>query len=167
MGGPNNTYLWQANGTELVGETLQILVLPNVTASTGGMYTCVVSNQAGNDSASTSVFVYPYFVSQPRDVVVSVGSSAMLICVVESFPNPAYQWQRMDGRPIHGGVSTIGRNLTISSIQYGDEGEYYCNASANGQTIVSEVGVIIGRLQSDIIIMSLKNPVREAFLCGF
>ncbi len=133
-------------GTELVGEMSPILLLPNVTASTGGMYTCVVSNLAGNDNASTSVFAAPYFVSQPRDVLVSVGSSATLVCTAESFPNPDYQWQRRDGRPIRSGIVINGRNLTISSIQYGDEGEYYCNASANQQTIVSEVGIIIGGL---------------------
>jgi hypothetical protein len=90
-GGPDNTYQWQTDGNILNGETSGTLTLPNITTSTGGMYTCIVSNIAGNDSASTFVFVDPYFVSQPNS---HHGTTVVLICDALSFPDPQYLWQR-------------------------------------------------------------------------
>ena len=44
-GGPNNTYQWQANDTDILGETLAMLTLADVDALTGGLYTCMVTMQ--------------------------------------------------------------------------------------------------------------------------
>ena len=129
FGGPNNTYQWQGNGTNLGGQNSDTLALPNVSASTGGIYTCIVSNIAGSDSINTSVFVAPYFVNQPLDQQVSVGSPLLIICDVEAFPNPDYLWERVDGRSIRNGIATDGRILNISTVNFGDEGEYYCKSS--------------------------------------
>ncbi|SMN00269.1 HK97 major tail subunit [uncultured Candidatus Thioglobus sp.] len=145
MGGPNNTYQWQAKGTYIDGEISQILILSNVTASTGGMYTCVVSNLAGNHSASTFVFVYPYIVEEPPAIItVSTGSPVLIICDVESFPSPEYLWLRIEDRIFREGTLNNSASLNISSIQYGDEGGYYCNASARGRTVQSQLAVITG-----------------------
>ena len=143
-GGPNNTYQWLANGTEWDGQSSQNLSLANVTAIDGGMYTCVVSNLAGSDNASTFVFIEPYIVSDPVGDKISIGSTVVLTCGAEAFPNPEYLWVRPDGRNISG--TNHGRNLTIASIEYGDEGEYYCNASARGMTAMSEIAVVVGEL---------------------
>ncbi|SMN00267.1 hypothetical protein SPONL_1150 [uncultured Candidatus Thioglobus sp.] len=147
LGGPNNTYQWQANGTNLVGETSPNLTLSGIVASTGGIYTCAVFNQAGSHSASTFVFVYPYIIIEPPEIIiVSVNSSVLLVCDAESFPNPEYLWLRAEGRSFREVIATNGRNLNISSINYGDEGEYYCNASARGRNAQSQVAVIAGKL---------------------
>ena len=145
-GGPNNTYQWQTNGTDLEDQDSQILTLPNVTASTGELYTCVVSNTAGNDSISTFVFISPYFEFHPSDHQVSPSSNVVLVCGAVSFPNPEYLWQRVDGGNITSGA-IIERILNISSVQYGDEGEYFCNASIpGGNTVQSQNGLITGKV---------------------
>ncbi|SMN00268.1 hypothetical protein SPONL_1151 [uncultured Candidatus Thioglobus sp.] len=147
LGGPNNTYQWQVNESNLVGETSPSLTLSSIVASTGGMYTCVVSNQAGNHSTSTFVFVYPYIVIEPPEIVtISVDSSVLIICDAESFPNPDYLWLRDEDRTFREVIETNVRNLNISSIEYGDEGGYYCNASARGRTALTQVVVIVGKL---------------------
>ena len=154
MGGPNNTYQWQANETDLEGWTLPILVLPNVTADTGGMYTCVVSNLAGSHNASTFLFVDPYFVSPPGDVQVSVGNRVVLICGAEAFPNPEYLWQRVDGMQIRNYIVN-GRNFTIPSSEFGDEGDYYCIASGTEMSFQSESGRITGTVYIPNLVVHL------------
>jgi hypothetical protein len=143
MGGPNNTYQWQANGSNLDSETLPILRLPNVTADRGGEYTCVVSNLAGSHSTSTFLFVYPYFLSHPGDMQVSFGSVLLLTCDAVGFPNPEYLWQRTDGMQIMGDAVVDGRVLNIT-LESGDEGEYYCTALGRGMTIQSQNAVLTG-----------------------
>ncbi|SMN00271.1 HK97 major tail subunit [uncultured Candidatus Thioglobus sp.] len=146
-GGPNNTYQWQANGTDLDGEISQNLTRFNVTSRTGGLYTCVVSNEGGNHSASTFMFVYPYIVIEPPgSVTVSIESSVLLVCYAESFPSPTYLWFRADDGSIREGILTNGSSLSISRIQDRDQGGYYCNTSARGITVQSQVAIITGMI---------------------
>ena len=144
-GGPNNTYQWQVNGTESDGETTQNLTRSNAMASTGGIYTCSVSNEAGSDNDSTYVFVHPYIDSDPQSNAVATGSMVVLICGAEGFPSPEYVWLRSDGRGIRDDILTNGRNLNISSVEYEDQGGYYCNVSSTVGTVESRVAVITGR----------------------
>ena len=72
MGGPNNVYQWEKDGN--VVATDDILTLMDIDASSGGIYTCTVSNLAGNDSATTTLYVAPYFVIHPGNVETSNSS---------------------------------------------------------------------------------------------
>ena len=67
-------------------------MLSNVNASSGGEYSCVVSNNAGDDFANTFVFISPYFTTQPENRGRLNGSKLTLLCVAEAFPAPQYQW---------------------------------------------------------------------------
>ena len=40
----------------------------------GGNYTCVVSNTAGNDSATAVLYVEPIIVTQPTDILTRNGT---------------------------------------------------------------------------------------------
>ena len=137
-GGPGNTYLWQKDGLSLDDENSSVLMLYNVTFSTGGTYNCFVSNAAGNHSASTLLFVFPYFLEQPVNVVLtSAGYTFNLTCIAAAFPEPEYQWGREDGRDIRTDVLVNMSLLTFSSVQFGDEGSYYCNATSNSRVNTS------------------------------
>ena len=57
LGGPNNTFQWEMNGN-IIGNG-SILKVMDIDTSSGGIYTCTVSNAAGNDSIST----FPYNVT--------------------------------------------------------------------------------------------------------
>ncbi len=53
-GGPGNVYSWiRLSDSTTVGNTSNLTL--TVSATDGGQYRCVVSNQAGNDSAATSL----------------------------------------------------------------------------------------------------------------
>ena len=74
---------------------MENLTLANVNASTGGMYTCVVTNAAGNNSDSTFLFISPYFITERVDEETTNGSLVTLQCVAEAFPSPDYLWPCM------------------------------------------------------------------------
>ena len=146
LGGPGNTYQWQANDTDIQGETMEMLTLNDVDASTGGLYTCVVTNAAGNDSASTYVFIAPYFISQPMNEEVTNGSSVTLQCVAEAFPSPSYLWARTDGLPVREGLVTTTSLFIFNPVHFGDEGNYSCNATSRDEFARSHDVTLAGEI---------------------
>ena len=150
-GGPNNTYQWLENGENLPGQNSDTLTLSNVTASTGGVYTCMVSNMAGSNNASTFIFIFPYFINHPHSDEVSVGSAVLLICDAASFPSPDYLWQRTDGGNISTDIMVNQRNLNISSVEYGDEGGYFCTVSAREDSVASNIAIVTGNQMACIV----------------
>ena len=123
---------------------METLTLTDVNASTGGMYTCVVTNAAGNDSDSTFLFIAPYFITEPVDEDVSNGSSVTLHCTAEAFPSPSYQWARTNIEPIREELQTSLNVLSFNPVLFGDEGNYYCNASSRGEVVRSQDATLTG-----------------------
>ena len=145
-GGPGNMYQWQFNGDDVNNENLTILRLQKVTFINGGTYSCVVSNPAGNHNVSTHLFISPYFVTQPEEVIyTSAGFSLSIICVAEAFPEPEYQWGHEDEREIRKDILTNVSTLTIPSVQFGDGGNYYCNVTSNGFVNTSKRSLVFGK----------------------
>ena len=145
LGGPEVYFQWQFNRLDLSDETNSTLNITNVDASLGGVYTCVVSNSAGNDSDSSSVFIAPYFVTFPEDVDGVAGSSQSLVCVAEAFPNPMYQWTKLVGSIRAGVNGTTSERLMFGSLVVGDEGSYYCNATSRMLTIQSNITTVTSK----------------------
>ena len=126
QGGPGNEFQWQRNGGDLENETLANLTVANISASEGGSYTCVVSNAAGDDSETATLYVQPYIETQPEDVLTTNGSEVNFTCVAESFPDPEYQWIDLDSGEVVSNMSTLEFGPAI----FGSEGPYRCAASA-------------------------------------
>ena len=144
-GGPGNSYQWRVNGSDLGGENSPMLVLNSVSASTGGEYSCVVRNAAGSNTDNTNVFISPYITSQPLHMVGANGSMTMLTCEAEAFPSPQYQWGRMDGDKIRAELSTTSSTLMFTPLLFGDEGEYFCNATSRNLTTQSQPATLTGK----------------------
>ena len=53
QGGPNNMFEWSKQG--VIVSNSDVLELTMITGSDGGLYVCTVTNDAGSDTASTSV----------------------------------------------------------------------------------------------------------------
>ena len=132
QGGPGNEYQWQHNGVGMMSEMSNTLTIDNIGAVNGGSYTCVVSNAAGNDSATATLFVAPTIVTQPADILTRNGTVVNFTCEAESFPAPEYQWEKYN--------ETMGTFIRVvsdpvlefSPAVFGDEGTYRCVASLPG-----------------------------------
>ena len=139
LGGPGNTYQWSSGQTT---PTLQLNVTNGI--SDGGTYTCVVTNAAGNGSASATVYVTPIIITQPSDVLAVVNGNVTLMCEAEAFPPPQYIWEHIGGN-LAGRSNVMGINsnsLKLNGIVFGDEGSYRCSATSNGTTVVSRNAIV-------------------------
>ncbi len=144
MGGPDNTFQWLLNEAERASESS--LILQSVRAVDGGVYTCVVSNAAGTSNATTSIFISPYFTSQPQAMGGANDTVVTLTCEAEAFPAPTYQWSQADGGMIRTGV--MGQTtalLMFDPLLFRDEGDYVCNATSMGVTIQSQPATLSGK----------------------
>ena len=155
MGGPGNVYKWEKGGEVVANDS--ILILMDIDASSGGSYTCTVSNLAGSDSATTTLYVAPYFVTHPENVETSNKSEVNITCQAESFPDPEYMWMRDgDSSPVREGVVTadMPNSLGFRPVLFGDEGVYTCVASITIGTVVhnetSDTAILTGKFSIHI-----------------
>ena len=123
LGGPGVTYQWSKDDSVLVGEDSALLLISNVSTSSGGSYTCNASNPAGYDTASGALYVHPFFTLQPADAFSRINVNLALTCEAEGFPSPAVHWEDSEGMPVSSSVL-----LELAPVTFGDEGVYYCVA---------------------------------------
>ena len=136
QGGPDNEYQWQYDGVVLMDETNTTLTIDNIGAVNGGDYTCVVSNAAGSDSATATLYVAPSIVTQPTDILTRNGTAVSLTCEAESFPAPTYQWERYNETVAAFVIVGSDPVLEFSPAVFGDEGSYRCVASLPGTEMI-------------------------------
>ena len=145
MGGPNNTFQWEMNGN-IIGNDSTLEVM-DIDASSGGSYTCTVSNAAGSDSASTILYVAPYIVTPLEEVTLtSNGSSINLTCVADGFPLPTVSWDRNTTSV----TASDDSGLIIPTVTFGQEGVYRClaNVTINGVNYEdSDITTVVGKYE--------------------
>ena len=145
QGGPNNMFQWQKDGQELFGESQSTLTLTTVNATDGGLYTCAVTNAAGNDSSDITLNISPYFIVQPNDTLTNNGDSLTLTCGAEGFPDPVYQWFRNDNEMVRSNLTGDNSSMLLfDPVLFGDEGDYYCTATSNGISVNSTTATLTG-----------------------
>ena len=144
-GGPDNTFQWLRNGTELVNETSERLFIPAIIFMDGNEYTCVVSNAAGNESVSTFLFVNPEIMLNPMDMNATNDSFIIILCDAEAFPLPEFQWVHIGGDIGSNILGADTNKLVFNPVLFGDEGDYFCNATSNGISVTSESATITGK----------------------
>uniref|UniRef100_A0A1X7T947 Ig-like domain-containing protein n=1 Tax=Amphimedon queenslandica TaxID=400682 RepID=A0A1X7T947_AMPQE len=167
--GPSNKYNWfhnatlsvccplgqDANITELVEQRTVSRVgmsfdleLTSVNASHGGTYECVLSNDAGYEALSTSVFIRPYFAEQPPDnVYTEVDGNVTMDCNAESYPYPSFQWEKKNDAGVFASISgETGRYLMFSSVTTDIIGEYRCIVTVDelDSSITSNITAVHG-----------------------
>ena len=162
LGGPDNSLQWQKDGEDFGGAidgSENTLTLINITVfNDSGVYTCVASNAAGTGSASVSLNISPVFDLHPTSITTSNGTVQTFMCNAMAFPEPTYVWVRVgDDLP----EMALGSNtsmLTLSPAVFGDQGEYFCNATSNGVTVSSNTAT----LTSELALQGLKSLVTES-----
>ena len=154
-GGPNNIIIWEVEGDRLpFTNSHQISFFVNV--SSGGNYTCIVSNAAGVESASTMLYVHPLIVENPDPLItVTNGTNTSLSCDAESFPEPVYEWIRPNGLIVRDEVIKTNRRnvLGFNPALFGDEGVYVCRAFIIVEGIVYDVNSTATVLTSELVIV--------------
>ena len=180
LGGPSNTFQWELNSVPLPNEMMDTLLLTSVTVSDAGIYSCVVTNDAGEDTTESELFVSPNIITSPQDVEVDMGDSVTFTCVAEGAPVPDITWEYVgDGEESSnssasssgqssgsgsflGDISvsmnetTLTSTLTIDPVQYDSYGLYRCvaNSSALMMDLVDE---------SDIAVLTGECCVNDSF----
>ena len=156
--GPNNMFTWSINGSNITSGTnsytissteyYSILTISGITAPDhGGLYQCIVQNNAGSGSDTTYVFISPRFIIQPVQTLSVNGMITNLTCEAESFPVPQYMWRKheQDGRTLDVGPDDY--LLPFNPIVFGDAGIYQCIATSNSITIYSNNATLYGELK--------------------
>ncbi|CAL4122421.1 unnamed protein product, partial [Meganyctiphanes norvegica] len=128
--------------TKMISDFSKALVFRKLQEHHAGSYTCEVTNIVGsaNHSATLRIKVRPRWITEPQDQSVLLGSSVMLECSAQGYPQPFITWMtstgnsqvmqnfnpiHMDG--IHKSQSSNG-SLIIHSAMRSDAGWYRCQA---------------------------------------
>ena len=125
---------WLFNGMKLMNETSTVLNILNVTEADGGIYTCALN---GTIYDNVTVHILPEFISQFGDIQVINGSVSTLVCEATGFPTPTYVFSRVGNSEDRRDNATNSNILLFDPILFGDEGDYYCNATSGEVTIQS------------------------------
>ena len=160
QGGPNNSFVWEKNGEVLSGKNENQLTLMVVNGSSGGVYTCTVSNAAGSGSASTTLYVAPYIVTPLEEQTVTTnGSNVNIICDADGFPTPGISWVRVNTGMTVTQISSTSL-LDITPVTYESAGVYRCVAVAeiNGMMFTATTETILFG-KSGIIFLSFYYTI--------
>lgn len=155
QGGPNNTYQWMKSELVLENEIEATLNLYDITAVDGGSYTCTVSNIAGSESASSFLYIRPYFTREPKTELLSrVNDKANFTCEADGFPVPSIIWMKLDSNMILVEEVSVNSVLSFEPVQFGDEGYYQCvaNSTLEGldlSVVLRPPSLLVGKLQFD------------------
>ncbi|XP_043555476.1 hemicentin-1 [Chiloscyllium plagiosum] len=115
----------------------RVLQIPRAQIEDAGRYTCVATNEAGEDSIQYELRVMtPPTIKGadsdlPEEVIVLINKTTMLDCMVSGTPNPKITWLK-DGQPLKADnthkILSNGRTLQILSAHVSDTGRYVCVA---------------------------------------
>lgn len=152
-GGPNNTIIWEIDGDRLpLNSSHQISVFVN--ASTGGNHTCIVTNAAGSEAYTTTLYVFPLFTENPEPFVDATnGTNAAFACDADSFPEPMYQWIRLDDLMVRENILDTNRPNVLGFMPtlFGDEGTYVCRAFIRVNGTIHDVNSTAGVLTRKLV----------------
>ena len=141
----NKTVLTNANITSTSMQS--ILTINTISASDGGEYTCTVSNLAGNASNSSTLYVSPYIVTNPVQILTATNGATMRVleCEAAAFPLSTYTWTKLTGPGFPMVIvneSDSGILAFSPEIKFSDYGTYVCTVSSNGQMVNSSISTV-------------------------
>ena len=116
----------------IVVEEGPLLNISSVIGLNSGQYTCVVVNEAGFDSDNTTLFLRPALTSEPSDRQAVPGADIILSCLAESFPEPVFGWEKLNGGVFETLFNETRNFLDFTDVQHEDSGVYRCVATAPG-----------------------------------
>ncbi|XP_038636508.1 neuronal cell adhesion molecule a isoform X19 [Scyliorhinus canicula] len=138
---PTPAIHWTKEGGELPGHrTFEInfkktLKIIDVSEADAGKYRCTAKNYLGSSTHVISVTVKaaPYWISEPKNLILAPEEDGTLICRANGNPKPTIQWL-VNGFPIESAPSDISRKhmddtIRFTKVQASSSAVYQCNAS--------------------------------------
>nr|XP_051676343.1 hemicentin-1 isoform X2 [Oryctolagus cuniculus] len=120
------------------------LILENVALEDSGVYTCVASNAAGEDThtVSLAVHVLPTFTELPGDVSLNKGEQLRLSCKATGVPLPKLTWT-FNNNVIPARLGSVHGHseLVVERVSKEDSGTYVCTAE-NSVGFVKAIGFV-------------------------
>ncbi|KAG8231178.1 hypothetical protein J437_LFUL007938 [Ladona fulva] len=135
-----------------------------------GMFQCIASNLAGEDSFTTWLRVKtsaPLMEQPPQNLTVLDGKDATFVCHAAGAPTPNITWTRGDGSPV-GGEGASGRiqvveggNLLVAAVRESDAGLYEC-------TRANEAGSVSASAYLSVLVRTriVQPPVDAKVILG-
>ncbi|XP_075215679.1 uncharacterized protein LOC142321462 isoform X2 [Lycorma delicatula] len=175
-GTPRPTVQWQKldsstipmGSWQEVSATGDTLNLTHVNRLHMGIYMCVADNgisPPANHTFNLEVHFAPFIRTRMQQVGAANGSTAVLQCEVEAYPEGVRYWERSDGKLIESGVKNRIRvesdgkykskmELNVTNIDPSDYGVYYCIAK-------NELDVTRGEITVSDLLTPPTNDIRE------
>ena len=162
LGGPNNEFQWTLNSVILPDETMSTLQLTNVAVNDAGVYSCIVSNSAGENSSETELFIAPNIITSPQDMTANATENVTFTCVADGAPVPNITWEYagIDDNDTPStsddsgnefsmdtvvSLTTVNSTLTLEA-SFFNYGEYRCVATSDPLMLnVSATAVLYGK----------------------
>ena len=124
-GTPTLNYQWRFNGTNIAGATNLVLTLANVQLTNGGNYSVRVTNQFGSAISSNGLLTVqapPIITTQPSNLTVNVGDTAVFNAAVTGSLPLSFQWS-FNGLN-NSIVGATNASLAITNVQLVNAGVY-------------------------------------------
>ncbi|XP_058841762.1 neuronal cell adhesion molecule isoform X14 [Acipenser ruthenus] len=113
-------------------KTLKII---DVTQADAGLYRCIAKNSLGSihHIINVTVMASPYWITEPKNLVLAPKETGVLICRANGSPDPSITWL-MNGIPIENSPKDLSRkvdgdSIIFSDVQTGSSAVYQCNVS--------------------------------------
>ncbi len=141
-GNPAPTYQWRKDGTAITGATAATFAVTNITASSVGAYSVVVTNSQASVTSSAagltlSTTAAPAITTQPAAQIASVGGTVTFTAAA-SGTGLSYQWSK-NGVAIAGATSAT---FSLTNVQGSDSGTYSVTVTNAGGSATSTAATL-------------------------
>jgi hypothetical protein len=136
--GPFN-YAWRKNGTLLVGQTTNSIIIPTVTPSDSGTYSVEVTGSCNTVTNSATLTVNANTTASPLTSLIKCPGDGATFTTLASGTGPfSYLW-RKDGVQLPGHTNT----LSIASVGAADAGTYSVEVSGSCNTVTNSAALTV------------------------
>lgn len=138
--GQTLNYQWRRNGTDIAGAGASTYTTPATTlADDGALFTVVVNASGGGSITSNAATLHvaaaptvPAITTQPQDITVTAGQSAVFSVTATGTPVPTYQWYSVPGAGAPVAINgATGSTYTTPALQLADSGARYLVIASN------------------------------------
>ncbi len=173
-GTPPFAYVWLFNGTNLSdggnisGSASNVLSITSATTNNLGSYQLVVTNATGINTSSVAVLnvgIAPVVVTQPTNLTILAGGSAIFSSGVAGSTPLVYQWRKNGTNLSNGtGISGVTNNLlTLTAVTTNSTGSYSLFTTNLFGVVTSSVASLTVVLPPSLVTSTLTNRTLE---CG-